>query len=152
MIKEEYQSKIDETKEALREQVLSELKRMNDYEAVDVYNEYCDKVNYPDEHIYSMDDFDEFAQNIGRPSELVRMVQFGNFDIRSKYFWTNGYGNLESSSRVADFPVALEDVADYVADNECPLENSTIRDCINEYNDKLAEIYEEYEDTREEME
>ena len=99
-----------------------------------------------------MDEFDDFTQNISRPSELVRMVQFGDFDIRNKYFWTNGYGNLKSSNRVADFPVALEDVADYVADNECSLENITIRDCIEEYNDKLAEIEEEYEDTREEME
>lgn len=152
MTHEEYQSRIDEAKEELREQVLSELKRMNDYEVVDVCNEYCNEANYPDDHIYSIDEFDDFTQNISSPSELVRMVQFGNFDIRNKYFWTNGYGNLESSNRVADFPVALEDVADYVADNECSLENITIRDCIEEYNDKLVEIEEEYEDTREEME
>lgn len=152
MTGEEYQSRIDEAKEELREQVLSELKRMNDYEVVDVCNEYCDKANYPDDHIYPIGEFDEFAQNISSPSELIRMAQFGSFDIRNHYFWTNGYGNLESSNRVAEFPVSLEDVADYVADNECSLENSTIKDCIDEYNNKLIEIEEEYEDTQEEME
>ena len=152
MTHEEYQSRIDEAKEALREQVLSEFKRMNDNDVVDVCNEYCEKANYPDDHIYAMSEFDEFAQNIGSPIELVRMVQFGNFDIRNNYFWMDGYGNFESSNRVADFPIDLGDVADYVADNECSLENSTIRDCIDEYNDKLVEIEEEYEDTQEEME
>lgn len=150
MTQEEYQERIDEAREELNDQVLSELKRMSDYEVVDICNEYCDSANYPDNHIYSVDEFDEFAQNMS-PSEVARMIQFGEFNIQHNYFWVDGYGNLESSSRVADFPVSLEDVAEYISENECSFGNNTFRSCIDDFQGKLVEIEEEYEDTQEDL-
>ena len=44
---------------------------------------------------YDMDEFDEFMSNF-TPSEIVRMMWFGEFNPNEDYFRFDGYGNLES--------------------------------------------------------
>lgn len=44
---------------------------------------------------YDMDSFDEFMSNY-TPSEIARMIHFGEFNPNDDYFRFDGYGNLES--------------------------------------------------------
>ena len=60
---------------------------------------------------YDMDSFDEIMSGY-TPSEIARMIFFGDFNPNNDYFRFNGYGNLES----ADWPDVVA-VAEYLVDD-----------------------------------
>nr|DAJ12311.1 MAG TPA: hypothetical protein [Bacteriophage sp.] len=65
---------------------------------------------------YDMDSFDEFMSNY-TPSEIARMMWFGEFNPNEEYFRFNGYGNLESLDwqEISDEAESLEsDIIDHL--------------------------------------
>ena len=64
---------------------------------------------------YDMDLFDEFMANC-TPSEIARMIYFGEFNPNDDYFRFDGYGNLESLDWQAVSAVA-EDLVDDILDH-----------------------------------
>ena len=59
---------------------------------------------------YDMDEFDEFLSNC-TPSEIARMIFFGDFNPHDEYFRFNAYGNLESANW-GDVVAEAEDLVD----------------------------------------
>ena len=57
-----YDEKLDKIKEALNDLPICDL--------VEVHNEYCDEMQYSDDHIYNMEDFDEIMSG-QTPWEIV---------------------------------------------------------------------------------
>lgn len=51
--------------------------------------------SFEESTFYDMDEFDEFMSNC-TPSEIARMIHFGDFNPNDDYFRFDGYGNLES--------------------------------------------------------
>lgn len=65
---------------------------------------------------YDMDLFDEFMSNC-TPSEIARMIHFGDFNPNDDYFRFDGYGNLESLDwqEISDEAESLEsDIIDHL--------------------------------------
>lgn len=66
---------------------------------------------------YDMDSFDEFMSNY-TPSEIARMIHFGEFNSNDNYFRFDGYGNLESLDwqEISDEAESLEsDIINHLA-------------------------------------
>lgn len=97
---------------------------------VSVHNEYCDEMSYTDDHIYSMEEFDEIMSG-QTPWEIARCAYYGDFCPAHDYFWFNGYANLESS----DFPtgqIDIDAIAEYVDENENDLYCSELAAILEE--------------------
>ncbi|WP_289122931.1 hypothetical protein [uncultured Megasphaera sp.] len=65
---------------------------------------------------YDMDSFDEFMSNY-TPSEIARMIHFGEFNPNDDYFRFDAYGNLESFDwqEISDEAESLEsDIIDHL--------------------------------------
>lgn len=60
---------------------------------------------------YDMDEFDEFMSNC-TPSEIARMIWFGEFNPNDEYFRFDAYGNLES----LDWQEISDEAGDYMED------------------------------------
>lgn len=136
-------------REKLFDQVMDVLKNLDDSELVYVWNEYCDRVNYYDDCIYSMDELDEIF--IGQDvTYILNRVFFGSdqfnsdssFNPNRDYFTFNGYGNLVSLECIGYNEYAdkfmysgldIDAVIDYILDNMDALECDEITDILDDY-------------------
>lgn len=104
------------------------LDSLDDAEKVNIWNEYTDATNNPDDRIYSINDFDDVFSG-SKPWEIAACYYSGNFCPADDWFWFDGYGNAAS----ADFPdskrspMDLETVADYIGAEENDLSSDDIR-------------------------
>ena len=113
-----------------REKLIDCIDGMGVEEKIALHNTYCDAANCMDDCIYSIDEMEEVLDGVDK-WELVRMVQFGDFDC-TKYFWGfNGYGNLVSYN-AWELPIYAEDIADYVLREEDSLGNDEIKEILDE--------------------
>ena len=107
------------------------LDSLSDSEKVDIWNEYADAVNNPDDRIYNMDEFDEIFSNT-KPWEIARACFYSRrFNPSDSRTWFNGYGNTESADYISDHddrsPIDLDEVAEYIVSNDDELFNGDIR-------------------------
>lgn len=68
---------------------------------------------------YDMDEFDEFLSN-ATPTEIARMIYFGDFNPNDDYFRFDGYGNLESldwQEISAEAEDLVDDILDHLVNN-----------------------------------
>ena len=115
---------------------MEKIKKLVDYinsmgveEKIELHNSYCDAANCMDDCIYSMDELEEILDGVDK-WELVRMVQFGDFDC-TKDFWNfNGYGNLVSYN-TWELPIYASDIADYILSEEDSLGNDEIQEILD---------------------
>ena len=112
-----------------RRKLVDYIDSMGVEEKIALHNTYCDAANCMDNCIYAMDEMEEILDGVDK-WELVRMVQFGDFDC-TKDFWSfNGYGNLVSYN-AWELPVYAEDIADYVLRKEDSLGNDEIQEILD---------------------
>ena len=130
----------------MRDEVLEMLRDMDDNDLVAVHNEYCEEVRYHDDRIYYMSEFDELYCMDGKsPLDIIRDAFNGSFYPNDDWFRWNGYGNLESTDCPEDW-MELDEIADYIVENDDALRNDDIRDLMDEIE---AENEEEEEDEEE---
>ena len=128
-----------------REEVLEMLRDMNDSDLVAVHNEYCDKVRYYDDRIYDMYEINDLLY--GRsPLEIITDAR--DVDANDSYIRYDGYGNLESTDYPQDW-MDLDEIADYIAENDEALRNDDIRDLLDEIEAENEEEEEEEEEDEE---
>ena len=128
-----------------REEVLEMLRDMNDSDLVAVHNEYCDKVSYYDDRIYDMHEINDLLY--GRsPLEIITDAR--DVDVNDSYIRYDGYGNLESTDYPQDW-MDLDEIADYIAENDEALRNDDIRDLLDEIEAENEEEEEEEEEDEE---
>lgn len=99
-------------------------------EKITLHNTYCDAANCMDDCIYAMGDMEEILDGVDK-WELVRMIQFGDFDCTKDFWGFNGYGNLDSYS-AWELPIYAEDIADYILLKEDSLGNDEIQEMLDE--------------------
>ena len=128
-----------------KEEVLEMLRDMNDSDLVAVHNEYCDKVRYYDDRIYDMYEINDLLY--GRsPLEIITDAR--DVDANDNYIRYNGYGNLESTDCPDDW-MDLDEIADYIVENDDALRNDDIRDLLDEIEAENEEEEEEEEEDEE---
>lgn len=111
-----------------REKIIEALEDMATAELVAVYNEYADEVRC--EKIWD-NDIDEILQG-STPMQVYYSLasDWAPFD---EYVVFDGYGRLESFSpcQILDY-VFIEEIAEYIIDNEDALLNSEIQEILDE--------------------
>ena len=125
---------MNDLKDKLTEYIEEELA---EGEIIAIHNEYCDRNSYSDT-VYNMYMLDEIVGN-GKPfSELLEELNDG-FRVRDNYFWWHDLYGLRSGNDLDDLPIEINDISEYILDNNDSLEN----DDIQEFLDKLEEEGEE---------
>ena len=117
------------------------LENMSESQLYIIVNEYFDKTNYYDDRIYDMDEFDEIMSGMS-PSDIATKIFYGDFRPNDNYFKFDGYANLQSFDYISD-EVDLEEIADYIVDNDEDFDNSDIREILDKENEEDEEEEEE---------
>ena len=112
------------------EKIKAALDKMSTAELINIHNEYCDAANYPDDHIYDMDEFDEIMSG-HTPWETVRCAYYGDFCPTHNYFWFDGYANLCSADYRPEI-IVIEDIAQYIDDNDDDLGDCDLAEILDE--------------------
>ena len=112
-----------------KQKIVDYINGMGVEEKIALHNTYCDAANCLDDCIYAMDDMEEVLYGVDK-WELIRMVQFGDFDCTKEFWSFNGYGNLDSYD-ARELPIYAEDIADYVLSNEDSLGNDEIKEILD---------------------
>ena len=113
-----------------REKLVDYINSMGIEEKIALHNTYCDAANCMDDCIYAMDDMEEILDGVDK-WELVRMVQFGDFDCMKEFWGFNGYGNLVSYN-AWELPIFASDIAGYILSKEDSLGNDEIQEMLDE--------------------
>ena len=117
--------------ETKKEQRLVEyINGMGVEEKIALHNSYCDAANCMDDCIYSMDEMEEILDGVDK-WELVRMIQFGDFDCTKDFWGFNGYGNLVSYD-AWELPIFAGDIAGYILRKEDSLGDDEIQEILDE--------------------
>ena len=113
-----------------RQKLVDYINDMNDDEAVELHNRYCEAAGYEDDIVYSMYELDEILE--GRtPTDILSMGFYGDFRPQHDFFWFNGYGNLESADYIADMPIFAIDIANYILSEKDSLGNDEIKEILD---------------------
>ena len=112
-----------------RQKLIDYINGMGIDEKITLHNAYCDAANCMDSCIYAMDEMEEILDGVDK-WELVRMVQFGDFDCMKEFWGFNGYGNLVSYN-AWELPIYAEDIAGYVLWKEDSLGNDEIQEILD---------------------
>lgn len=124
---------INMTKKDLK--IKEAIEEMCPEEIIMLHNNYCEACNGMDNYIYSMDNFDEIMSGT-KPWEIARAAFYGTrFNPNDDYFYFNGYGNLESLAYAEDAIeeiIFIDDISEYIAYGEDPLDNDTLIEILEE--------------------
>lgn len=115
----------------MEERIKEIIEEMSTEDKVELWNEYCDSEYRFDDRIYSMEEFNEIMS--GRePLDIAMTCYFGDFDPTHKYFWFNGYANLESAYGIdgEKSPFYIDDLVDYIVENEEDFGNDDIAEVL----------------------
>lgn len=104
------------------------LENLTKWGLVGVWNEYCDSNYYDDDRIYRMGDFDDLMSRCS-PTEVVESIN-SNFSTADDWCRATAYG-WESFDDVEDV-IEMDDLIDYILDNESPLGCDDIRYFLDE--------------------
>ena len=113
-----------------REKLIDHINGMSVEEKIALHNTYCDAANHMDDCIYTMGELDDILDGVDK-WELVRMIQFGNFDFTKEFWGFNGYGNLVSYD-AWELPIYASDIAGYILLREDSLGNDEIKEILDE--------------------
>lgn len=106
------------------------LENMSESQLYIIANEYFDKTEYFDDRIYNMDEFDEIMSGMS-PSDIALKIFYGDFRPNDHYFKFDGCANFQSFDYIS-VEVDLEEIADYIVDNDEDFDNSDIREILGE--------------------
>ena len=120
-----------------KQKIVDYINGMGIDEKIALHNTYCDAANCTDNCIYAMDEIEEILDGVDK-WELVRMVQFGDFDCTEEFWGFNGYGNLVSYN-AWELPIYAEDIADFILWKEDSLGNDEIQEILDG-EDELQEL------------
>lgn len=83
------------------DEFMSQLSVCDDYTLLNAWRDYVQDSERYDDEIFDMDNIDEVLEN-NTASDILRMAQYGDFDIYHKFFEFDGYANLYSFIHISD--------------------------------------------------
>ncbi len=113
----------------LEERIKDVIDDMLEADLVWLWNRYCDKVNYVDDIIEPMSLLNDFMYGM-TATEIFEKLRENDFDINEEWFKVDMWG-YESTDDVSDW-IDTDEMIDYIIDNEDWLENSDIREVLDE--------------------
>lgn len=115
-------------REPNKEEIKEILENLDDYELLRIWNEF-DQYST----IYTSEEFDEICDSM-TATDLANKIFYGDFNPNHNFWTFNGYENLKSSDYIDEL-ISIDDLADYIHDNEDTFDN----DDLQEYFDNLEE-------------
>ncbi len=93
-----------------------QLEKLSDSDLVIAWNIRCDLLQYMDDCIYQIEDFNEFYHSV-EPLEIASRVFYGDFCPNHEFFMFNGYGNPVSFDYLSGF-IDCKDFALEISENK----------------------------------
>lgn len=114
------------------EKIMGIIGDLSDGDKVSLWNRYIIEAKYPDDHIYSMEEFDRVMRGKA-PKEIVMRVHFGGLNPTDDWFWFDGYENLASTDWIEskNSPYDPDAIADWILENGNTLGISEIEGVLN---------------------
>lgn len=125
----------------MEEKIKAIIEEMDNGDKVELWNESCREYGYPDDEIYSMDEFNDIMKDY-LPFDIVQKIYYGgNFNPNSAYFYFNGYANLVSLDYpdAEKSPFCIDDLVDRIVRNENAFGNDEIAAVLNGEDDDETE-------------
>lgn len=114
----------------VREDVEEVIDCMENDELMEVWNNYCDKVEWSDDKVYYIDEFNDMY-SCEYPLDIARRVVDNDFSPNDYYFKTNCYGDLTSDDYVSELINDKCSLINYVVENNDDLGSSDLRDALD---------------------
>lgn len=111
------------------ELVKETLDNMSEHDLFWLYKEYVGQARLYDDKIFDMDDFNEIMSAL-TPMDVASKILYGDFRPNDCYFKFDGYANLESIGCLKN-AIDLDEIADYIINNENSLENNEIQEILD---------------------
>lgn len=124
------------------------LDNMSESDLFWLYKEYTCQAQLYDDEIFDMEEFDEIMSG-STPTDIAQKIFYGNFRPNDSYFRFDGCANLESIDWLKD-GIDLDEIADYIIDNEDSLGNNEIQEILDEDDNEEEEDEDEEEEEEEE--
>lgn len=125
------------TYDELKEELQEVFDNLATYERVEIYNEFCDSVNYFDDRIEEMPFLDDVLCS-KTATEVIERIDTNNFSTCDDYFYCDGYGYFCSTSdpddKINDY---VDDILDTILSDDNDFCNSDIRDFLDENSDGI---------------
>ena len=93
-----------------------QLEYMDEADLLHAWQIRCDELDYMDDLIFEMCQFDEMMDH-WRPMDIAFRTFYGDFHPHDDFFKFNGYANLESSNYLSYF-IDLEELADEINEHD----------------------------------
>jgi len=93
-----------------------QLEYMDEADLLHAWQIRCDELDYMDDLIFEMCQFDEMMDH-WRPMDIAFRTFYGDFHPHDDFFKFNGYANLESSNYLMYF-IDLEELADEINEHD----------------------------------
>lgn len=119
------------------------LDNMSESDLFWLYKEYTCQAQLYDE-IFDMEEFDEIMSG-STPTDIAQKIFYGDFRPNDNYFRFDGCANLESIDWLKD-GIDLDEIADYIIDNEDSLRNDEIQEILDEDDNEEEDEDEEEEE------
>ena len=121
-----------------RKKLVDYINSRNTDEIVALHNDYCEAAGYDNDHIYSMDELDDFF-SCSKPHWILERAFYGKFNPRHEYFRFNNSYNLESADYIFEMPISVDEIADYILSEKDSLGNDEIQEILDD-EDELQEL------------
>jgi len=120
----------------LKNDLCEHLQQIHERDLVDLHHQYCEAMNYGDDEIYDIETFfNEFFCGVkDLYSDVICRINYGNFRDNDDWAKFDHNGNIISTSRVEDW-IDIDEMVDYIIENDDDLSDTDIRDILEEYED-----------------
>ena len=112
----------------MREKLIELLNDMSVDEQYIIFCEYCDKARYYDDRPECVGSIDELCCGM-KPTDIIS--QYEDLNLSWDYFYFNGYGNVEEWEGI-ESNSSIEEVVDFIIDNDEDLYNDDIREILDD--------------------
>lgn len=112
----------------LEERLTNYIEGMTISEQFSIFREYCECIGYYDDCPEYTENIDDYYYGM-KPTEIIR--RYGDVNLDWDYYYIDGYGDacewdgIETNS-------SIEEVVDYIINNDNDLGNADIRDILEE--------------------
>lgn len=107
-----------------KNEIIEILEDMSEGELLAIWNEYAIDNGY--EAVYDMDEFNDICESM-TADDIACKCFYGDFNPTHAYFTFDGYENFESSDSLSNL-IDIDELANYIADNEEDFDNSDLQD------------------------
>jgi len=113
------------------------LENLDNYDVVSAWNRYCEENSYYDDMVYTMGEFDELMYGL-KPLEIAAKLDSG-FNVNDNFFSFDNYGEVVSFDYISDSCIDLDDLAEYMDDNEEDFDIDEIDEIFSEEDEEDEE-------------